>query len=55
VWFFLCSSGAGKTTLMDVIAQRKNVGVVKGSIAINGLPIEPYSYKRIVGCEYQYY
>jgi len=45
------SSGAGKTTLMDVIAQRKSSGVIEGDITINGSPIEPRSYRRIVGCE----
>lgn len=29
-------SGAGKTTLMDVIAGRKTQGVVKGDILVNG-------------------
>jgi len=32
------SSGAGKTTLMDVIAGRKTVGKWKGEILVDGLP-----------------
>ncbi|KFY24084.1 hypothetical protein V491_02293 [Pseudogymnoascus sp. VKM F-3775] len=30
------ASGAGKTTLLDVLTTRKNVGVVSGSILVNG-------------------
>jgi ABC-type multidrug transport system ATPase subunit len=33
-------SGAGKTTFMDVIAGRKTVGYHKGSILINGHPVQ---------------
>ena len=32
------SSGAGKITLMDVIAGRKTGGVIKGKILVNGMP-----------------
>ncbi|GLJ18670.1 hypothetical protein SUGI_0333050 [Cryptomeria japonica] len=31
-------SGAGKTTLMDVLAGRKTGGIIEGSIAISGYP-----------------
>ena len=31
-------SGAGKTTLMDVLAGRKTAGYIKGSISISGYP-----------------
>ncbi|KAJ3579017.1 hypothetical protein NPX13_g1549 [Xylaria arbuscula] len=45
------SSGAGKTTLMDVLAQRKDSGTVKGSILINGKP-QGISFQRDTGyCE----
>ncbi|KAI0420413.1 putative ABC multidrug transporter [Xylaria grammica] len=45
------SSGAGKTTLMDVLAQRKDKGTVKGSILINGRP-QGISFQRDTGyCE----
>ncbi|KAG6329970.1 hypothetical protein ID866_9118 [Astraeus odoratus] len=33
------ASGAGKTTCLDVLAQRKNIGVVAGDILIDGRPI----------------
>jgi ATP-binding cassette, subfamily G (WHITE), member 2, SNQ2 len=32
------ASGAGKTTCLDVLAQRKNIGVASGDILVNGLP-----------------
>ncbi|KAI1124029.1 putative ABC multidrug transporter [Nemania abortiva] len=45
------SSGAGKTTLMDVLAQRKDKGTVKGSILINGEP-QGITFQRDTGyCE----
>ncbi|EJT99550.1 hypothetical protein DACRYDRAFT_81942 [Dacryopinax primogenitus] len=33
------ASGAGKTTCLDVLAQRKNIGVVQGEILMNGRPL----------------
>ena len=33
------ASGAGKTTCLDVLAQRKNVGVVTGDIQVDGRPL----------------
>ncbi|VEU39363.1 unnamed protein product [Pseudo-nitzschia multistriata] len=42
-------SGAGKTTLMDVIALRKNSGTVAGDIRINGFPQEQSSFRRCSG------
>ena len=45
------SSGAGKTTLMDVLAQRKTEGKIEGSILVDGRPI-PISFQRSAGyCE----
>ncbi|KAI0307355.1 ABC-2 type transporter-domain-containing protein [Multifurca ochricompacta] len=32
-------SGAGKTTCLDVLAQRKNIGVVCGDILVDGCPV----------------
>jgi ABC-type multidrug transport system fused ATPase/permease subunit len=45
------SSGAGKTTLMDVLAQRKDYGRLEGSIMVNGKP-QGISFQRTTGyCE----
>lgn len=43
------SSGAGKTTLMDVIAGRKTGGHLQGEIRVNGHLKEPKSFARIMG------
>ena len=43
------SSGAGKTTLMDVIAGRKTVGRITGDILVNGRPKETKSFNRLTG------
>ncbi|ETW86786.1 ABC transporter [Heterobasidion irregulare TC 32-1] len=34
------ASGAGKTTCLDVLAQRKNIGVVSGDILVDGKPLD---------------
>ncbi|XP_074364937.1 pleiotropic drug resistance protein 1-like [Apium graveolens] len=45
-------SGAGKTTLMDVLAGRKTGGYVEGTITISGYPKNQESFARIAGyCE----
>lgn len=45
------TSGAGKTTLMDVLAQRKDTGRVDGSIMVNGVS-QGTSFQRTTGyCE----
>ncbi|KAF4343795.1 multidrug resistance CDR1 [Fusarium beomiforme] len=45
------SSGAGKTTLMDVLAQRKDSGRLEGSIMVNGKP-QGITFQRTTGyCE----
>lgn len=45
-------SGAGKTTLMDVLAGRKTGGHIDGSISISGYPKNQATYTRISGyCE----
>ncbi|KAH7447520.1 hypothetical protein KP509_01G110200 [Ceratopteris richardii] len=45
-------SGAGKTTLMDVLAGRKTGGYIEGNISISGYPKKQDSFARISGyCE----
>ena len=45
-------SGAGKTTLMDVLAGRKTGGYIEGDIRINGHPKKQETFARIAGyCE----
>nr|CAB3468473.1 unnamed protein product [Digitaria exilis] len=45
-------SGAGKTTLMDVLAGRKTSGYIKGSISISGYPKKQEMFARVSGyCE----
>ena len=45
-------SGAGKTTLMDVLAGRKTGGYIKGDIRISGFPKVQETFARISGyCE----
>ncbi|KAF3795425.1 ABC transporter G family member 21 [Nymphaea thermarum] len=46
------SSGAGKTTLMDVLAGRKTGGYIEGSIIISGYPKRQQTFARVSGyCE----
>ncbi|OQR85265.1 ATP-binding Cassette (ABC) Superfamily [Achlya hypogyna] len=46
------SSGAGKTTLMDVIAGRKTGGKIDGRILLNGYPATDLAIRRATGyCE----
>ena len=35
------ASGAGKTTALDVLAQRKNIGVITGDLLVDGRPLDP--------------
>ncbi|KAJ6348196.1 hypothetical protein OIU76_004634 [Salix suchowensis] len=45
-------SGAGKTTLMDVLAGRKTGGYIDGDIRISGFPKKQETFARISGyCE----
>jgi ABC-type multidrug transport system ATPase subunit len=45
-------SGAGKTTLMDVLSGRKTGGYIEGSIFISGFPKKQETFARISGyCE----
>lgn len=48
------SSGAGKTTLMDVLAGRKTGGYIEGDIKISGYPKEQRTFARISGYVEQY-
>ncbi|KAE9011306.1 ABC transporter G family member 34 [Phytophthora fragariae] len=46
------SSGAGKTTLVDVIAGRKTGGQIRGDIMLNGYPATDLAIRRATGyCE----
>lgn len=45
-------SGAGKTTLMDVLAGRKTGGYIEGDIRISGYPKVRETFARVSGyCE----
>ncbi|KAI9192853.1 hypothetical protein LWI28_028478 [Acer negundo] len=45
-------SGAGKTTLMDVLAGRKTGGIIEGDVHISGYPKRQETFARISGyCE----
>jgi ABC-type multidrug transport system ATPase subunit len=45
-------SGAGKTTLMDVLAGRKTGGYTDGTITISGYPKNQATFARVSGyCE----
>lgn len=41
------ASGAGKTTLMDVLAGRKTQGVIRGTIHVNGATLSPGAFARV--------
>lgn len=42
-------SGAGKTTLMDVVAGRKTIGIIRGEILANGRKVDQHVWSRLVG------
>ncbi|CAL5088799.1 unnamed protein product [Urochloa decumbens] len=45
-------SGAGKTTLMDVLAGRKTSGYIEGNITVSGYPKKQETFARVSGyCE----
>lgn len=45
-------SGAGKTTLMDVLAGRKTGGYIEGDVRISGFPKNQETFARVSGyCE----
>lgn len=43
------ASGAGKTTLMDVLAGRKTQGKISGDILVNGKVKQQKMWSRVVG------
>ncbi|KAF9384519.1 hypothetical protein BGX21_001280, partial [Mortierella sp. AD011] len=43
------ASGAGKTSLLDILARRHKSGTVHGNIYVNGKTISNREYKRVVG------
>ncbi|KAG7350244.1 ABC-2 type transporter-domain containing protein [Nitzschia inconspicua] len=43
------SSGAGKTTLMDVLSLRKSSGEITGEVQLNGHPQEELTFRRCTG------
>ncbi|ODQ78705.1 hypothetical protein BABINDRAFT_38664 [Babjeviella inositovora NRRL Y-12698] len=42
-------SGAGKTTLIDILAAKNKSGRVGGTIKVNGQTVDPKSYKKLIG------
>lgn len=42
-------SGAGKTTLMDVLSGRKTGGYIEGDIRISGYPKKQETFARVTG------
>ena len=45
-------AGAGKTTLMDVLADRKTAGRKTGAVKVNGFDKDPATFARVMGyCE----
>ncbi|KAK7464461.1 ATP-binding cassette transporter snq2 [Stygiomarasmius scandens] len=42
------TNGAGKTTCLDVLAQRKNIGVITGDILVDGRPLS-FDFARLSG------
>ncbi|KAM5548878.1 hypothetical protein ABKV19_000345 [Rosa sericea] len=46
-------SGAGKTALMDVLAERKTGGYIEGSISVSRYPKNQTTFARVIGyCEH---
>ncbi|KAF9196484.1 hypothetical protein BGZ50_000104 [Haplosporangium sp. Z 11] len=43
------ASGAGKTSLLDILAKRHKSGSVHGHIYVNGKTVSHQEYKRVVG------
>ncbi|RKP08517.1 hypothetical protein THASP1DRAFT_5145, partial [Thamnocephalis sphaerospora] len=43
------ASGAGKTSMLDILAHRNKSGEVLGDIFVNGKNIDPQIYRRVIG------
>ncbi|KAF9901524.1 hypothetical protein BX616_002228 [Lobosporangium transversale] len=43
------ASGAGKTSLLDILARRHKSGTVHGNIYVNGKTVSRQEYKRVAG------
>ncbi|RUS29334.1 putative ABC transporter, partial [Jimgerdemannia flammicorona] len=43
------ASGAGKTSLLDILARRMKKGEVKGDVLVNGRVVGDEEFKRVVG------
>ncbi|KAG0207816.1 hypothetical protein BGX33_006623 [Mortierella sp. NVP41] len=43
------ASGAGKTSLLDILARRHKSGAIHGHIYVNGRTVSSSEYKRVVG------
>lgn len=43
------ASGAGKTSLLDILARRQKSGTIQGQIYVNGRIVSRQEYKRVVG------
>ncbi|KAI8053515.1 hypothetical protein BDF22DRAFT_685095 [Syncephalis plumigaleata] len=43
------ASGAGKTSLLDILAQRNKSGEVQGDLFVNGKTIDNQTYRRVIG------
>jgi len=43
------ASGAGKTTLMDVLAGRKTQGTITGDMRVDGHPVDQDTFARVCG------
>lgn len=41
------ASGAGKTTILDVLSGRKTSGTMEGSVLVNGFPKERKAFARL--------
>jgi ABC-type multidrug transport system ATPase subunit len=44
----MCDNVAGKTTLLDVLAGRKNSGTIAGFISVNGFPKEEHAFRKVM-------
>jgi len=46
-------SGSGKTTLLDILAMRKTVGSIEGSVRVNGQDLRSRAFQRASACVLQ--